>query len=31
MDDLARGLDDKGQTDMILLDFCKAVDKVPHK
>jgi len=31
MDDLAKGLDDKGQTDMILLDFSKAFDKVPHK
>ena len=29
MDDLARGLDDKGQTDMILLDFSKAFNKVP--
>ena len=28
MDDLARGLDDKGQTDIILLDFSKAFDKV---
>jgi len=29
VDDLARGLDDKGQTDMILLDFSKAFNKVP--
>ena len=28
-DDLAGGLDDKGQTDMILLDFSEAFDKVP--
>ena len=31
VDDLAKGLDDKGQTDMILLDFSKAFDKVPNK
>ena len=31
VDDLARGLNEKGQTDMILLDFSKAIDKVPHQ
>jgi len=31
VDDLAKGLDDKSQTDMILLDFSKAFDKVPHQ
>ena len=31
LDDLAKGLDDKSQTDMILLDFSKAFDKVPHQ
>jgi len=29
--DLAKGLDDKSQTDMILLDFSKAFGKVPHQ
>jgi len=29
--DLAKGLDDKSQTDMILLDFSKAFDKVPRQ
>ena len=29
--DLARGLEDKGQYDVILLDFAKAFDKVSHK
>ena len=28
--DLAKTMDDKGQTDLILLDFSKAFDKVPH-
>jgi len=28
---LAKGLDDKGQTDIILLDFLEAFDKIPHK
>ena len=28
--DLAKTVDDKGQTDVILLDFSKAFDKVPH-
>jgi len=28
--DLARGLDDKSQIDVVLLDFSKAFDKVPH-
>lgn len=30
VDDLAKGLDDKSQIDMILLDFSKAFDKVAH-
>ncbi|KAK3083817.1 hypothetical protein FSP39_003606 [Pinctada imbricata] len=29
--DLAKSMDDKEQTDLILLDFSKAFDKVPHK
>ena len=29
--DLAHNIDTKGQTDVILLDFSKAFDKVPHK
>ena len=29
--DLAHNIDSKGQTDVILLDFSKAFDKVPHK
>lgn len=28
--DLAKGIDEKQQHDVILLDFCKAFDKVPH-
>ena len=28
--DLAKGLDDNGQIDAVLLDFSKAFDKVPH-
>ena len=28
--DLAKTVDNKGQTDVILLDFSKAFDKVPH-
>ncbi|XP_072018350.1 uncharacterized protein [Amphiura filiformis] len=31
IDDLAKGIEDKGQTDMILLDFAKAFDKVSHR
>ena len=31
INDLARNIDSKGQTDVILLDFSKAFDKVPHK
>ncbi|XP_072036973.1 uncharacterized protein [Amphiura filiformis] len=29
--DLAGALDNKGQVDVILLDFSKAFDKVPHQ
>ena len=29
--DLAKGLDEKGQTDVVLLDFAKAFDKVSHR
>ena len=29
-DDLARGLDNRKQTDIIILDFSKAFDTVPH-
>ncbi|KAK3097903.1 hypothetical protein FSP39_014294 [Pinctada imbricata] len=29
-EDIAKTLDDRGQTDIILLDFSKAFDKVPH-
>ena len=29
-DDLAKNLDDRKQTEVILLDFTKAFDKVPH-
>ena len=31
INDLAKGIDDKGQTDLILLDFAKAFDKVSHR
>ncbi|XP_072051490.1 uncharacterized protein [Amphiura filiformis] len=31
IDDLVKGIEDKGQTDMILLDFAKAFDKVSHR
>ena len=31
VDDLAENIDNKSQTDVILLDFSKAFDKVPHK
>ena len=30
-EDLARNIDNKKQTDVILLDFSKAFDKVPHQ
>jgi hypothetical protein len=29
--DLAKGIEEKGQTDLILLDFAKAFDKVSHR
>ena len=31
MHDFAYNLNDRKQTDAILLDFCKAFDKVPHR
>ena len=31
INDLAKNIDSRGQTDVILLDFSKAFDKVPHK
>ena len=31
VDDLAKGMEDKGHTDLVLLDFSKAFDKVSHK
>ena len=31
LQDLARTIDNRGQTDVILLDFSKAFDKVPHQ
>ena len=31
INDLAKNLDNAGQTDLILLDFSKAFDKVPYK
>ena len=31
MNDFARGLEDKNQTDIIFLDFTKAIDKVSHQ
>ena len=31
INDLAKGIEDKGQTDLILLDFAKAFDKVSHR
>jgi hypothetical protein len=29
--DLAKNIDNRGQADLILLDFSKAFDKVPYK
>jgi hypothetical protein len=29
--DLAKGVDNRGQRDIILLDFSKAFDKIPHQ
>jgi hypothetical protein len=31
LNDLAKNIDESGQTDVILLDFAKAFDKVPHR
>ena len=31
INDLAREIEDRGQTDLILLDFAKAFDKVSHR
>ena len=31
VDDLAKGTEEKGQTDLILLDFSKTFDKVSHR
>ena len=31
INDLARGIEDRGQTDIMLLDFAKAFDKVSHR
>ena len=31
INDLAQGIEDKGQTDLVLLDFAKAFDKVSHR
>ena len=31
LNDFARGLEDKSQTDIIFLDFAKALDKVSHE
>ena len=31
LQDLAKTVDDRGQSDVVLLDFSKAFDKVPHK
>ena len=31
VEDLAMNLDHGGQMDMIILDFCKEFDKVPHQ
>ena len=31
IEDLASTLDSRDQIDLIILDFCKAFDKVPHQ
>ena len=31
MRDIMRSFDSKQQTDLVILDFCKAFDTVPHK
>ena len=31
LDDLSKGLDDKAQIDVVLLDYAKAFDKVSHR
>jgi len=30
-EDISKAMDRKKQVDLVLLDFCKAFDKVPHK
>ena len=30
-EDILKAMDNKKQVDLVLLDFCKAFDKVPHK
>jgi len=30
-EDILKTIDGKKQVDLVLLDFCKAFDKVPHK
>ena len=30
-EDILKAMDGKKQVDLVLLDFCKAFDKVPHK
>ena len=31
LSDLAKGMENGGQTDIIVMDFPKAFDKVPHQ
>ena len=31
LSDLAKGMQDDGKTDIIVMDFPKAFDKVPHQ
>jgi len=30
-EDILKAMDGKKQVDLVLLDFCKAFDKIPHK